>query len=199
MKQTALGIGLFFISFLAIGQKKPWAWSIALTNAHTAQPFGSFGRLLYRDWHPGVEAGMSFSRSAKKNHEWFQTINAGYFYHRWVQHTISLYSELGYRYKLPLHFAAGAKLGIGYLHAIADSKVYKIDAETGIKKKTNLGRPQGMASFSLELQKSISKNNKKIFVEYQQRLQFPFVKNYVPLLPYNMLMVGLTMPVKNHQ
>ena len=198
MKRTALGIALFFITSILFGQKRPGEWSIAVMNAHTAKPFASFSGLLYRDWHPGFEAGRFFNWNAKKNHEWFQTLNAGYFYHRWVQHTISLYSQLGYRHKLPFHFAGGAKIGVGYMHAIADSKVYKIDAETGLKKKRNLGRPQGMASFSLELQRKISENDRQIFLEYQQRLQFPFVKNYVALLPYNILMVGVKIPVNTH-
>lgn len=199
MKRIAVGMGLFFISLVSTGQKKLSNLSIAITNAHTAKPFSSFSRLLYQDWHPGIETGTSFSWSKQKKHEWFQTFNAGYFYHRWVQHTVSLYSELGYRYKLPLHFFGETKLGIGYMHAIADSKIYKIDSENGVKNKTNLGRPQGMASFSLELQKGISKKDGKIFVRYQQRLQFPFVKNYVPLLPYNMLMTGIKMPINSNQ
>jgi hypothetical protein len=35
----------------------------------------------------------------------------------------------------------------------------------------------------------------KIFASYQQRVQLPFVKSYVPLLPYNGLLIGLSRPL----
>ena len=35
----------------------------------------------------------------------------------------------------------------------------------------------------------------KLFIHYQQRLQMPFVKSYVPILPYNSFLIGITKPV----
>ena len=36
-----------------------------------------------------------------------------------------------------------------------------------------------------------------VFATYQQRIQTPFVKSYVPLLPYNTLMLGCKITLKN--
>ena len=70
--------------------------SIAFTNAHSQMPFHSFSRLFYAEWHPGVEIGTGFTWSAKKKHDWIQAIRIGYFYHAFIQHSISLYTETGY-------------------------------------------------------------------------------------------------------
>ena len=36
----------------------------------------------------------------------------------------------------------------------------------------------------------------KVFSTYQQQIQMPFVKSYVPILPYNSLIVGVSIPCK---
>ena len=73
-------------------------------------PCGSFAALFYEEFHPGVEVGTGFNWSKKKKHDWFQTLKVGYSYHRFVQHSLMLYTEVGYRYKFPKGFAVNAKL-----------------------------------------------------------------------------------------
>jgi hypothetical protein len=41
------------------------------------------------------------------------------------------------------------------------------------------------------------KRSLKIFTTYQQFLQTPFVKAYVPVLPYNSLLFGISMPLQS--
>ena len=176
---------------------KPDHISIAFTTMHTTFPFGSFSALFTKEFHPGFEIATGFNWKTKKKHDWFQTFDVGYSYHRFVQHSFVLYSEFGYRYKFLKTFSAAAKLGAGYLHAIPVGKIFELKEDGTYKKKANLGRPQAMAGFSMDIAKKISASGLVLFLEYQQRLQLPFIKSYVPLLPSNMLMAGVKIPVKS--
>lgn len=168
--------------------------SIAATTLHTDFPFSSFSHLFTKEFHPGFEAGSGFSWKTKPKHDWFQTFKLGYSYHRFVQHTITLYSELGYRYKFFKTFSAEASLGAGYLHAISAEKIFVLQDDGTYKKKANWGRPQAMISFSACIRKKISSFG-TLLLNYQQRLQFPFIKSYVPLLPTDMMMLGIQFPL----
>jgi hypothetical protein len=171
-------------------------FSVAVTTLHTNFPFSSFSKLFTKEFHPGFEFGTGFNWKKKAKHDWFQDFKIGYSYHRFVQHSISLYSEFGYRYKFFKTFNAEAALGAGYLHAISAEKVFVLQSDGTYKKKTNLGRPQAMASFSIELSKKINASGTTVFLTYQQRLQFPFIKSYVPLLPENILKAGVRLSLK---
>ena len=55
---------------------------------------------------------------------------------------------------------------------------------------------QFIASFTIGAEFVINpsaQNLLQVFMNYQQRLQTPFVKSYVPLLPYNNLSLGGSM------
>lgn len=143
-------------------------YSFAFTTLHTAYPFGSFSSLFYKEFHPGFEIGTGFNWKTKEKHDWFQTFELGYSYHRFVQHTIALYSEFGYRYKFLKTFSAEAKFGAGYLHAVPDSKIYVLKDDGIYQKKTNLGHPQAMAGFSLGINKKVSASGLVTFLEYKQ-------------------------------
>lgn len=176
---------------------RPDYFSIAFTTLHTAFPFGSFSDLFTKEFHPGFELGTGFNWKSRTKHDWFQTFKFGYSYHRFIQHSVVLYSEFGYRYKFSKGFSIAAKIGGGYLHAIPVEKIFKLQEDGTYKKKTNLGRPQAMASFSLGITKKISADGASVFLDYQQRLQLPFIKSYVPLLPSNILVIGVNIPLKS--
>jgi hypothetical protein len=178
------------------GQKhKPDHFSLAATTLHTDFPFGSFSNLFTKEFHPGLEIGTGFIWKSRAKHDWFQDFKLGYSYHRFVQHSITLYSEIGYRYKFLKTFNAEAALGAGYLHAISAEKVFVLQSDGTYKKKNSLGRPQAMASFSIGLSQKITASGINVFLNYQQRLQFPFIKSYVPLLPENILKAGVRIPL----
>ena len=203
MKRTIIPLLICLCSLLQAPAQNPKSKkhkldhiSIAFTTLHTAFPLGSFSALFTKEFHPGFEFATGFNWKTKKKHDWFQTFDVGYSYHRFVQHSLMLYSEIGYRYKFLKTFSAAAKLGVGYLHAIPVGKVFELKEDGTYKKKTNLGRPQAMAGFSLKVSKKITASGLALFLEYQQRLQLPFIKSYVPLLPSNMLMAGVKIPIK---
>ena len=195
MKQIQIAIAIMLLTITATAQKyKLDHFSIAFTTLHTAFPFASFSHLFTKEFHPGFEAGTGFNWRTKKKHDWIQTFQFGYSYHRFVQHSLALYSEFGYRYKILKSFSSTAKIGTGYLNAIPVGKIFKLQDDGTYKKKMNLGRPQVMASFTLGISKRFSSGT-VVFIDYQQRLQFPFIKSYVPLLPSNIILIGITIPL----
>lgn len=178
-------------------KNKPDHYSIAFTTLHTDFPFSSFSNLFTKEFHPGFEVGTGFTWKDKGKHSLFQNFQLGYSYQRFVQHSIVLYSEFGYRHKFLKTFSAEATVGAGYLHAIPAEKIFELGNDGSYKKKHSIGRPQAMASFGIEVNKKITPDGKSLFLNYQQRLQFPFIKSYVPLLPSNMLMIGIKVPIKS--
>jgi hypothetical protein len=58
---------------------------------------------------------------------------------------------------------------------------------------------QAMATFSLVIGYTFNPSAKKplaLFTTYQQRIQMPFVKSYVPMLPYNSFIMGIKKSIK---
>ncbi len=190
-----------FLGFIsaALGQqaKKEKYLVACFTNAHTAKPFASFSSLFSKEVHPGFEFGAGINWKSNTRHDWFQEARLGYFYHRWVQHSLALYTEFGYRYKLPKQFALEARLGGGYTRVIVANQVFS-DGFSKDRQYTKItsGRSQAIVTTSFGVRKQISKERgTKVFFQYQQRLQTPFVQSYIPLLPYNMGMAGITIPL----
>ncbi|MFN7119751.1 MAG: hypothetical protein ACK4TA_23360 [Saprospiraceae bacterium] len=144
--------------------------------------------------HPGFSVGTEFRYNDNNISEWFQTAKLGYTYHRYVQHSIQLFSELGYRH----HFAAfdlEGRLGIGYLHAISDAQIFELNSEGIYERKHTLGRPQGMASMSIGMGYTVAAcNDLRVFLAQQFYLQTPFVNEYVPVLPSSAFHVGVAIP-----
>ena len=144
MKIFLLGTAVMLFTMTATAQKKKLDHiSIAFTTMHTAFPFGNFSNLFTKEFHPGFEAGTGFNWKTREKHAWFQSFEAGYSYHRFVQHSLALYSEFGYRYKFSKSFSADAKIGAGYLHTIPVGKIFKLQDDGTYKKKNEPGPSPG--------------------------------------------------------
>lgn len=166
---------------------------VALTNNNSAFPFSKFGGLFQGPFHPGIELSYGLNWKTKPKHDWYQQIKLGYFYHRFVQHGIELYTNTGYRYKFSPSIFTEAAIGAGYLHSIPATAKLKLDDDGEYQNNKGVGRMQFMFVFNLGAGYTFNPTAKKpvsVFVTYQQRIQAPFVKSYVPLLPYNSLMIG---------
>jgi hypothetical protein len=171
--------------------------SIAFTNSHTALPFGSFSKLFTGPFHPGFEVGPEIKWSDKKKHDWFQNFRIGYSYHRLVQHSLVFYTEFGYRYKFPMGISSSVRLGGGYMRAIVANQVFA-DGQVDNQQYTKItsGRSQAIVMTTFNLSKDIGNKGHKFYIEYQQRLQTPFIQAYVDLLPYNIFLTGISIPLK---
>lgn len=181
-----------------MSQTRQKTLSLALTNNQTALPFSKFGNLVTGTYHPGFDAGYSFNWSTRPRHDWFQSLKAGYFYHRFVQHALSLYTQGGYRYKFSGKFSAQSALGVGYLHSIPATAVLKMDDEGNYETARGIGRPQALINITFAGTYHFAWNKRAVaaFVQYQQQVQTPFNASYVPLLPYNSFGIGLSTPLK---
>jgi len=184
----------FFVFIQLQGQSK-YRLSVAFTDNASAYPFAVFTGFVKEPIHPGVEFGWSRNFREKKNHDWFRDVKLGYFYHRFVQHGIPLYVNYGYRYKFSKTFNADAALGAGYFHSIAATEVLKLDDAGNYKNAKGIGRPQAMAALTIGTGYVFYLNKDqpvKLFLQYQARIQTPFVKSYVPILPYNQAAIGIS-------
>jgi len=172
--------------------------SIAFTDQATAYPFTILAGYFTEPIHPGIEFSWGKNFKEKPAHDWFREFRLGYFYHRFVQHGISLYAGYGYRYKFSKKLVADASLGVGYFHSIAATEVLKSDANGNYKNAKGIGRPQIMGELSFGGGYIFQLKNKqplKCFLQYQARIQAPFVNSYVPILPYNQFAIGVSFSI----
>jgi hypothetical protein len=197
MKKILLVSISVLILKMTFGQR-PKEVSVALMNTNSAMPFNKFSGLITGVFHPGIELGYSFNWKTRKSHDWYQDLKLGYFYHRFVQHGIPLYTQLGYRYKFSETFHSDVALGAGYFHSIPATAKLKLQENGEYRNNKGVGRMQlmmtALVGTSYILNPSAAKPV-RLFINYQQRLQTPFVKSYVPLLPYNSLMIGAAIPL----
>lgn len=168
------------------------------TNASSLPP-GVLTNLFNSPLHPGFTLGTEFKYNQSEKHELLQTVKLGYFYHRYSQHAVQLYTEGAYRLYPIKNFSLGPLLGLGYLHSFPDTQLFELNNAGEYKRKTNFGKPQAMATLSLETGYSINREEAapiRIFLNYQCWIQFPFVKQYVPILPSTALHIGISMPLE---
>ena len=173
---------------------------LAITNNNSAKPFNKFSSLFSDVVHPGFRVSYGFNWQTKAKHDWFQQFHAGYFYQRFLQHAIPIYTDFGYRYKFSPAFNLVASIGAGYMHSIPATAVLEADEQGNYSNAKGIGRPQAIATFTLEARYHFNIGTQKkvaLFFNYQQQLQTPFIKSYVPLLPYNVAALGLAIPLKS--
>lgn len=187
-------LGLCFIAPDTHAQQgaKERHYLLSVFNTATQLPIGDF---FSTPLHLGATAGAEFRYNRHPENHWLQTAKLGYAYHQYVQHTIQLYSEFGYRRAIWRGTAAEFRLGAGYLHAIPAAEIFSLN-DRAYQKKTNLGRPQFMtgATLGLSYTQQKSAHPLRFFAEYQFYLQMPFVKSYVPLLPNTLFHLGVGVP-----
>ncbi len=192
---------LFTLTLAASSQsQQKYYISAAVFSTQTAMPFGKFTALVAKPLHMGAELGYGKNFSIKKKSEWFMEVKAAFFYHRYVQAAIPLTFNVGYRYKIIERLYAASSAGAGYMHSIPATAKLKLNSEGEYKNDKGIGRMQATATFNVGLSYVVTPNAKRplsIFTNYQQQLQFPFVKSYVPLLPYNSFSFGVSRPVRS--
>lgn len=162
--------------------KRPITFSL-FSNA-TKLPGSGFAGVFNTPLHPGFTLGTEFSYKQTETNKLFQTARFGYFYHRLAQHAFMLFSEGGYRHTFPCGFSAQTLLGAGYLHSIPALEKFEQNDEGEYVRVGRFGRPQGMAGLTIGFGYIICKNNPvRLGLDYQVWFQFPFVAEYVPVLP----------------
>jgi len=200
MKLTIAVLLAFTIGTNAQAQKRQKQITLAVMNIQSAYPFGKFAGMFTEQFHPGIEGGIGLTWKTRPKHDWFQEFKAGYFFHRFVQHGIPVYTDFGYRYKFSKRLASDVLVGAGYLHSIPATGKFKLNKNGEYENNKGVGRMQAMVTFGLGASFMVRPNASKpltIFSRYEQQIQMPFVKSYVPLLPYNSFKIGIRWPLKS--
>ena len=194
MRHLFIIAAFIFIGLKATAQQHKY-FSAAVFTTQSAYPFGKFAGLFGEPFHPGIELGYGRIIHPKAKHEWYLELKLAYFFHRFVQHGLPLYLNYGYRYKKSKCLSAETSIGAGYMHSIPATAKLKLNANGEYVNNKGVGRMQAIATFGLGisyvLNSSLTKSI-RIFTCYQQRVQMPFVKSYVPLLPYSSIMIGFS-------
>jgi hypothetical protein len=173
--------------------------SFAVVSTQTDYPFGKFAALAGKPRHPGIEFGYGKPLMSKTRSEWFIDLRLGYFFHRFVQHGIPLTMNFGYRHRFGDQFTLQTSLGAGYMHSVPATGKFRLNENGEYENNKGIGRAQAVASFSLGAGYILTPSAPKpitLFTRLEQRLQFPFIKSYVPLLPYNSLYLGVQQPLR---
>jgi len=187
---SILIITLLLTPFLTIGQIKISQLTFETGNAVTALPFIGAPQLFYTSYHPFTTIGARLVWREKGKHAWEQSFNLGYIYHRFVQHSIPVFTETIYRYDFNKSFSMRAHLGLGYLHSIPGTDRFELNDQGEYEKITNIGRAQAGVKFSISAAYALNRDL-QLTLNYGVLGQMPFVKSYVPLLPYNSIQLGI--------
>ena len=185
-----LALLICFFSVTSFGQKKLTQLTFETGNAITTLPFVGAPQLFYSNYHPFTTIGARLVWKEKGKHAWEQSFNLGYIYHRFVQHSIPLFTETIYRHDFNNKFSMRAHLGLGYLHSIPDTDRFKLNDQGEYEKIKNFGRAQAGLKFSISAEYALNQDY-HISMNYGVLGQLPFVKSYVPLLPYNSIQLGI--------
>jgi hypothetical protein len=178
---------------LLMGQSwKENPFGVSVFNNATMLPPASFIATFTQPIHIGLTASYEFGWKEAPKHKWFQNAAISYMYHRYVYQAIILESRAGYRWKIR-NFSVEGYLQAGFMHAfyLTDRAVLQPDG-TYLAKK-GYGKPQFLVGAGIGLGYNLGddKRVRRIFLDYDIiRLQMPFVKSYVPLLPNGTLGLG---------
>ncbi len=192
-----LPVWLIFPAILSAQEKIPI--SLTYQNHQTAKPFSEMGNFVQKPIHSGFTLGTAFNLNKDTVHKLKQTAKLGYLYHQYNQKAIQLFSELDYQHHFATHWSGIARLGAGYMHSFPDVETFSLNGNGQYEENPNSGRPQLMVTGSIGIQYHLKKRKRDILrirLTYQPWLQYPFVNEYVPLLPYSTFSIGLEKPIR---
>jgi hypothetical protein len=198
MKQwTFVVVCLLWESLSGFAQNQPWPLQLTAFNNATLLPgmgkVGVFGVPV----HPGFSAGTERRWNHHPKNQWFQTARVATHHHQFVQTSVQLYSEIGYRRLFGSWFDAELRLGPGYFHMFPGAPVYEPDGSGSFDRRYRLGRPQFMLTSALGLGFKVAGTPEapwRVLLAYQFYMQTPFSPGYIPFLPNTALHVGLSFP-----
>jgi hypothetical protein len=189
-----LALTLCLISFSSFAQKKITQVTFETGNAVSALPFVGAPQLFYSKYHPFTTVGARMVWKEKGKHAWEQSFNLGYIYHRFVQHSIPMFTETIYRYDFNKSFRMRAHLGIGYLLSIPGTDRFELNDQGDYEKIRSIGRSQACVKFSISAAYALNPDI-DLSLNYGVLGQLPFINSYVPLLPYNSIQLGVTVNI----
>ncbi|PLW91985.1 MAG: hypothetical protein C0592_13090 [Marinilabiliales bacterium] len=168
---------------------------IGVFSNATLLPGSGIAGIINTPFHPGIMVTKEFKWRQTEKSKLFQNVNLGYSYHRLAQHSIFLFTEFGWRRTWESGFSFETALGTGLVHAIPDVETYALNDEGEYERTDRFGRLQGMADVNFGIGYFVNKYHNfpiRIGLNYQVWFQFPFVAEYVPVLPNTALHLSAT-------
>ena len=186
-------------------------FSVAVFNNATLPFPASVGAAFKGPIHPGIELTYEFGwRETIKNPifrnintyalggkqvftgKWFQNVGLAWYYHQEVNHAFAYTTKAGYRRYFG-KFSAEAGLHAGMLHALPLTERSVQQNDGSWQAERGLGRIYliGGVGVGVGYDAGYHYNVRRIFVNYDYRIQFPFSDGYAKYLPNGLLSVGL--------
>jgi hypothetical protein len=171
---------------------------VLASNQAVSLPLSGLPATAYAQLHPGLDVFAERAFGQKERHQWVLSANAGLNYHRFFQTALRLYAWGEYQYDISERWNIRAGLGLGYLHAFPDYEQF-VKKDDGSWKKVSpvAGRPQFLAGVGFGVSRALKKDAPdgiRLELRLRSFLQAPFAGSYVPLLPSNALMFGISAP-----
>ncbi|MFH2141751.1 MAG: hypothetical protein ABIJ97_04970 [Bacteroidota bacterium] len=192
---------LLFQFCFVTGKSQSKEFGIVLSNNITSLPVTTYSKLFYSQFHPGMEGYLSKKLNQSEKNHIIVKGNLGFYYHRFIQTSIWIYPSINYERSVTKRFLIGAGLGFGYAYSIEDGDVFILNDDSIYEKKSVIsGRSQFIGQLELGGSYSLIKERTyglKLHISLKSYLQGIYVKNYVPIIPINSLLIGLSIPLKS--
>ncbi len=148
-------------------------------------------RNIFRNGHFGVRVGTELYYKSSLHRQWFQTINLGYYRHRYLHNGLYLSSEMGYR-KFFGNAFADATVGLGGLMLDSALPRYQPSAE-GYSKASSV---HFKLMPTLGMGAGYRFNQLTVFSRYELFGEMPFGFKGIPALPHKAIHVGTRFSIK---
>ena len=179
-----LVLGVSFSIVFSQGWKET---HVKLSAMRPAFPFSKLLGVATTPFHPIVEVGAAYQWNKNEKNSWSQNVNIGFGYHRFLQSILPIYTTMEYKHCLKKKWQVGAFLGAGYLHSFPLNSQFKF-VDGAYERTGRSGKAQVIIRMGLLVK------YQRLSLAYENFLQAPFVRSYVPLMPYNLLTIGYHMP-----
>lgn len=184
-----------FITFSGYSQKI--RQGISVSNNITSFPVTTYPQLFYSQFHPGLDVFRSWKLNKNDKNQVSWSVNAGGYYHRLIQTAVRIYPSIDYNRFFGNRFSAGIGLGAGYCLAFENMETFKLQDDGTYKKKTFVTRSQYLIQLGFGFNYALKKEDPEgttLSLQFKTFIQGPFVSGYVPMLPVNSLLLGISVP-----
>lgn len=173
---------------------------LKVSNNVTAYPFTGIPQLVVSKLHPGIDLTCKKIFQQKNKYAYAWEGNLGYMYHRFFQQAIRINGTIICQRTVGYNSHIYAGLGGGYWHSIRQYDRFELNSDGVYEKIIKLGRPQFSAHLALGMGKKVVINEQDKYtlrIEYRGLIHGVLAKSYVPIVPYNILSIGLEVPISN--
>jgi len=166
-------------------------FTVSILNNATMLPPASLTAAFNQPIHPGLVINSEFGWKENAKGKWFQNASLGYIYHQLANQSFLLFTQAGYR-KYIGKFSLEASLQTGYMNCFSLVDRIVLNENGQYEASKGWGKSQFVlgAGTSIGFTPKSTGRLKRVFLAYDIRMQMPFVKSYVTILPNGALSLG---------